>query len=203
MIHPAVWRRKFWMLFGAVLLRVVRISTIKLFAQSGRIRASTQGDVEQFKIRIYAELFRQFHCCSCPLWELELLHQETVYIVYYIMPLLLWFVVEIKINRQVQEIELFAEQPLIYILWAIYSCIWSVVCANKLYFVGQNAVYQNSKHLIEKAVRLNSQHLFTAIDKWELLHPVGLVHFTPWNVRWATVGAESISRAISISPTTI
>ena len=55
------------MLFGAVLLRVVRISTIKLFAQSGRIRASTQGDVEQFKIRIYAELFRQFHCCSCPL----------------------------------------------------------------------------------------------------------------------------------------
>ena len=26
---------------------------------------------------------------------------------------------------------------------------------------------------------------FTAVDKWELLHPVGLVCSTPWNIQWA------------------
>ena len=79
------------MLFGAVLLRAVHDSTITLFVQPGRIRASTQGDVEQFKIcaeLFCSELFGQFHCWSCPLRGLELLHQETLYIMYYVIPLL-------------------------------------------------------------------------------------------------------------------
>ena len=75
------------------------------------------------------------------------------------------------------------EQPLIYILWTIYSCIWSIVSTYNFIFDNQNAFFQKTKHLIEKAVRLNSQHSFTAIYRWDLLHPVGLVHFTPWNVR--------------------
>ena len=57
--------------------------TVTLFVQSGRIRASTQGEVEQIKI-VYVQscsaqsCLYSFGCCLCPLRELELFHKETV-----------------------------------------------------------------------------------------------------------------------------
>ena len=143
MINPAVWRREVWILFGAVLLRAVRDSTITLFVQSGRIRASAQGDVEQFKICICAELFRQFYCCSCPLWELELLCQETVYIVY-IMPLLRWFVVETKINK---------------ILSCSRNSHWYTYCGPFIHAFGVSSVHRIS-YLMTKTVNIWLRKLF-------------------------------------------
>ena len=40
--------------------------------------------------------------------------------------------------------------------------------------------------LLENKLFTWTAHInFTAMDKWELFYPVGLVHFTPWSVQWA------------------
>ena len=95
-------------------------SNVTLFVQSGRMRAITQGELERIKIYVCRAVQTALYCCLCSLRELELLHKETVYLCINLFP---WYILirhwNKILNRQCEEIELFAEQLLISILWAI------------------------------------------------------------------------------------
>ena len=98
------------------------------------MRAITQGELERIKIYMCRAVWTALYCCLCSLRELELLHKETVYLCINPYP---WYILICHwnkiLNRQCEEIELFAEQLLKNNCRTNSHDHWYLHCASMLF----------------------------------------------------------------------
>ena len=82
---------------------------------------------------------------------------------------------------------LFAEQQNVCIVESHSPCTWNIIGVTEpLPCEWLNYHLKNNEQLTRKTSCLsNSQCYLSAMERWELLHSVGLVCSTPWSMQWA------------------
>ena len=82
---------------------------------------------------------------------------------------------------------LFAEQQNVCIVESHSPCTWNIIGVTEpLPCEWLNYNLKNNEQLTRKTSCLsNSQCYLSAMERWELLHSVGLVCSTPWSMQWA------------------
>ena len=84
------------------------------------------------------------------------------------------------------EEDVWSNSKLMHDLWAIYSVHLKREWYTKLSMSNNLMLFNRTVGTpLELLFTRTAGTYFTAMDKWKLLHPVRLVCFTPWNMRWA------------------